>query len=242
MKRKMSGRLLSAQGSYTVEAAIIFPAILLLIFGVMALSMYVYQRYAILEAAVYTSAQRAATWDNSSKQLETGIIDPQGAGDGLYWRLLEDYNSSPLASRKRQQAAVLLNSRLYPGIFSIGNLRSAVSLENTLMLNRGVVVDINQVNFRTAELLRPLVPEMLTVRVRSAVSEPVEYIRNIDFLKSLGNGRMVVSSINSDIYHYPECPRRYDDRIKDKNFTTYMTEEQALQAGKKRACRYCQKL
>ncbi|HEX3032227.1 MAG TPA: TadE/TadG family type IV pilus assembly protein [Bacillota bacterium] len=230
------------QGSVTVEAAIIFPVIILLLLGLVILAAYIYQRYGLFETTVYVAAQRAATWDNSSKDLETGALKPPVGQDNLYWRLFEDHQGAALTQKKLDAAVSLAERMSAAALFSSGRDLPVVSYRNIPGLQRQVTVKTGQKSLATGNLFQGLLPRRVTSAVTSQVAEPAEFIRNVELIATQGKQRMVVSSVNSRLYHYPECPRSYDNRIKDKNFELFYTEEEAIKAGKIRSCLYCQRL
>lgn len=225
-----------------MEAGIIFPVILTLLLGLVILGAYVYQRYDLFDTAVYVSTQRAATWDNSKKDLETGSVQQTEDKDNLYWRIFEDSEGAPLAKQKLAKSVVLVQEFSAKGLFNKGLDLPAITYEHVPMLKRQVTVKTGQDSLATGSLFNKVIPRKITSAVASQVVEPAEYIRNVELIKTMGNQRMVVSSINSKLYHYPECPRSYDNRIKDKNFTLFYSEEEAIKAGKIRSCVYCQRL
>ncbi|MFD2673053.1 TadE/TadG family type IV pilus assembly protein [Marinicrinis sediminis] len=72
-------------GSFTLEAAIILPVLLLAVFMFFALTETVYQRIAT-EQEIHSGVERSAyVWNNSARDLVTGEVHP-GQTDGLYWR------------------------------------------------------------------------------------------------------------------------------------------------------------
>lgn len=77
------------QGSFTMEASLIFPAILVCTILLLFIGMYVYQKVYVEQMARTTAERLAYTWDNSHKDLVTGNFNPNER-DGLYWRLAQD--------------------------------------------------------------------------------------------------------------------------------------------------------
>lgn len=200
-----SSRVNSA-GSVTLEAAVVLPVILFMLFGMVFFSMYVYHKLVILDTAVYTVRQRAETWDNTGKSLEDGyqkIIK----SDGLYWRLLADFGGfagqeatalsaggPELVRGKNTTALAMLKDMLKFEVFKPKWTKIAVQYKN-LLLKRTVSVSIHEqlvlpVNW-TANLLNP----DLEYRVEADVVEPVEFIRNFGLVEKYSP--QILSSLNA---------------------------------------------
>ncbi|THF74818.1 hypothetical protein [Cohnella fermenti] len=79
----------NAEGSFVLEASLVFPVLLLISFLLLLFALYAGQG-AIVYYETSAAAERAAfTWSNSAKELRTGAY-PSGQYEGLYWRLAED--------------------------------------------------------------------------------------------------------------------------------------------------------
>lgn len=179
-----------ARGSVTLEASIIMPAVLLILFSLIFFSMYIYQQLVVLDAAVYTARQRAATWDSSYKNLEDGY-NSSGGDDGLYWRTFEDAGGtggnqsavdtggSPLVMNKVQAARNFINRQLSGSLLDPQDTEIIVSYDNSL-IRRLVQVYIRQEISIPFGWLLDILGGTISVRAVADVVEPVEYIRNID--------------------------------------------------------------
>lgn len=82
-----------------LEAALLFPLILLLTFALAFAGLFAAVQSAALTRAGLAAERAAFAWDNSRKNPVTGAFLP-GQYDELYWRLTGDFPSSPLAGRK----------------------------------------------------------------------------------------------------------------------------------------------
>lgn len=182
------------EGSMTVEASMIFPAIFYCTLAILFFAMLIYQTVLSSHAAAQAAERAAAFWDNSHKEAVTGAYG-KGQRDGMYWRLLDDRlldkvfgggfggenhmvklpaasASNSLPERKLTRAA-----RLVPDAF-----HGKMSYENGL-LDRRI----------TAELDKPLYQAMFRNmagreisnegQAASAVVEPVEFIRTVEFAR-----------------------------------------------------------
>ncbi len=186
----MKNRLSNQKGSYTLEATIIVPAILLMLFFLVFFSMHVFQRFTLLDTAVYTARQRAVTWDNTKKDLRTGELEPYENPDGLYWRIFRDQSTDgfwnkiglSLAGDKCLAAEELSKNRLKPGVFQVQEGEDdqvRVSYENNWFVSRTVEVELNQTVLLPA-YLGDILHREISAGARAGVAEPAEYIRCFD--------------------------------------------------------------
>lgn len=180
---RLSHKLRGRQGSYTLEAALILPAIMLILFFLIFFSMWVYQRLVVLDTAVYTATQRAATWDNSIKNIETGSKGNSLVTDGLYWRLFQDFDESDLAVAKCWQATSLAHAKLGTGVFKINSQDVVVKYDNQVQ-QRKVTAQVSQ-NVLLPTWMRGKLGADLHAQAEALVAEPAEYLRTIDFLVNL---------------------------------------------------------
>jgi hypothetical protein len=251
--------LVNSGGSVTVEAAIVLPVILLMLFGMVFFSMYVYHKLILLDTAVYTAAQRAETWDHSNKNLD----------DGLYWRLFSDLSGfvnqegaqistgGPELVRKKSTTAVnLVKNMLQYEIFKSSRTKITVQYRN-LVTRRIVSVGIYEHIINPVNWLSKFFNPNLAYRVEADVVEPAEFIRmmglagkysseilssfdNIPnpFIKDetdLSQPRQLFASKGVQygqrvrVFHYHGC--RYISRIKPENLIEFNSLEQANNAG-----------
>lgn len=152
----------------------------------------------MLDTAVYTARQRAATWDNSSKNIEDGYL-PSFNGDGLYWRIFNDLGGSlvlngsevknggsPLVQEKIRDLVKMVNSRLAQGVFKSASSEINVRYKN-MFLKRTVSVSINENIIIPLNWLANILDTRLSYKADADVAEPVEYIRNFDLAQKYSN-------------------------------------------------------
>ncbi len=229
-------------GSVSLEAVIIFPLILFILFSLIFLAMFVYQKLVLLDAAVYTARQRAATWDNSSKNLEDGF-QAKPSSDGLYWRIFNDSRGSALVENKLREAVDFLNRKLSSGVFKLRGSGVDVQYTNEL-IERTVAVKVTQDLIIPVRWPAGILGNNLTAGAKAVITEPVEYIRNISLAEKNAGGKRsgpVIASKESNsngikIYHYPDCP--YVQRIKEANRIEFDTPQSALSKGY-HLCQHC---
>lgn len=93
--RKIVGRLgKNESGSFTLEASLLFPIILILTICLIYFSLVIYEKVALHQRAQLIADRMAYVWGNSTKDPVTGAFtmytsDPRSP-DGLYWQLFED--------------------------------------------------------------------------------------------------------------------------------------------------------
>ncbi|WP_138752744.1 TadE/TadG family type IV pilus assembly protein [Paenibacillus sinopodophylli] len=93
VKQTFWGRLLHGlrreQGSFTLEATLVFPLLLGLILLFILFGMYMYQKVVLYYAASSTVERAAFSWDNSYRTARSGMLN-EPVYDGLYWRVGEN--------------------------------------------------------------------------------------------------------------------------------------------------------
>jgi len=205
------------RGSFTIESAIVFPVIFFVTIIFIFLSLYVYQKVQLYYLANQVAERAAFVWNNSHKDPITGEINgPSGVitpdntkeflsnkhRDGLYWRageiinILFNRSDSPAKSELAFQSG---NQPSSEGGSTIGTKLSRMIKSG--MIPEGVSGTITYSNYVVkrsieVELSNPLkLPSMLeryfgdTVKAQasSTITEPVEFIRNIELVRFYGN-------------------------------------------------------
>ncbi|MBO7747752.1 pilus assembly protein [Paenibacillus sp. MWE-103] len=87
--RPLAALLKREEGSFAVEASLVFPALFVALIALLMLSMYVYQTVAAYHGASLAAERTAFRWDNSARDPVSGI-GPTGSYDGLYWRMTDN--------------------------------------------------------------------------------------------------------------------------------------------------------
>lgn len=254
LRNKLRNKLVGRRGSYTLEAVLILPIIMLILFFLAFFSMWVYQRLVVLDAAIYTATQRAVSWDNSVKDLETGSKCDSLVTDGLYWRLYQDFDDSDLAVTKCWAAKSLANAKLGTGVFKINSQDIVVKYDNQ-GYQRKVTAQISQ-NVLLPRWMNGALGSDLQGQADALVIEPTEYIRTVDFLVKLPaelrdiggdfqqqepqNARVYVTKNQYDekVFHSdPNC--RYVKRIVENGNLVILPSAQEAEGGGYRHCKVC---
>ncbi|WDH83885.1 TadE family protein [Paenibacillus urinalis] len=194
---KGSSHLKGEEGSFTIEASLVFPVILLSLCVLMFFCVLLYQKSALLQYASAASERASYSWDNSHKDAKTGSY-PEGETDPLYWCFADDHMigalfgsvsggqittielpggaaSDDLPMKKLSQSGAGLPV-LYRGQMEYANQ----------MLDRQVWTKLNQ-NMRL-----PMLDFLFSGDPRiqhsgkSTVVEPDEFIRNVELMRYYG--------------------------------------------------------
>ncbi|MFB5762848.1 TadE/TadG family type IV pilus assembly protein [Paenibacillus medicaginis] len=184
-------------GSFSLEASLVMPVILLLIFVLLFFCIYLYQKTILVQLSSTASERSAYSWDNSHKDPVHGTFE-QGERDSLYWRLKDDAalgalfgwagannevkvsiidaagDDSPLAAKKMLQAA--------EGI--PWGLDGEMSYRNNLIMRK---ITTNLENMAEIPLLNSVMsePEMKS-SVWVSIVDPVEFIRTVELTRYYG--------------------------------------------------------
>ncbi|WP_145320388.1 TadE/TadG family type IV pilus assembly protein [Paenibacillus xylanexedens] len=186
-------RLKKEEGSFTVEASLIFPVVLFILVLLLFFTMYMYQK-TFLNQHAYAASERAAySWDNSYKQAMTGEF-VAGEHDNLYWRLSDDRmlgalfgwvgaDSHVRVSVPAGEGGSLSEQKLAQAVQHMPSaMKGTIEYQNSL-IQRKITTKLDQV------ISLPL-PSFLfdsgnrvQTQGSSAVVEPVEFIRTVDLVR-----------------------------------------------------------
>lgn len=186
-------RFRNDEGSFTIEASLVFPVLLFVLALILFFCMYMYQR-TFLNQHAYAASERAAySWDNSHKKALTGEYAVSDV-DGLYWRLKDDQLLGALfgwagadnvtkVSIPASEGERLAEQKLAQAVQSMpSGMTGTIEYTNSL-LQRKVTVRLNQViSLPLPSFLFDSGDEVQTEGA-SAVVEPVEFIRTVDLAR-----------------------------------------------------------
>ncbi|MFC0526019.1 TadE/TadG family type IV pilus assembly protein [Pontibacillus salicampi] len=181
-------------GNFTIEASLIFPVLLILTLCLIFFSLVIYQKAMMYYSANTIADRLAFTWDNSKKDWETGEFaaddyTTQDGGDGLYWRItgnnfLHQFGAGNLGLGNSS----LANEKIDPG--RIGEIpfgaEPEITFENDMLTNKINVTLTAPIHI--PEYTKNLfgLEGSMEVTASKVVTEPVEFMRNVDFLLYLG--------------------------------------------------------
>lgn len=187
-------------GSFTVEASLVLPIVLLVTITLMFYCLYIYQQSFQHQTASAVAERSAYSWDNSHKEAATGAV-AKGQYDSLYWRLSDDgmlgtlFGWSGLTDKKQTVAlpeveggggALPIIKMSKSGSMVPAEMKGEISYQNTI-LQRKVTVNLSRM------LSLPPLNAMLEggsnvdTHANSIVVEPVEFIRTVDLMRYYGS-------------------------------------------------------
>ncbi|WP_096186957.1 TadE/TadG family type IV pilus assembly protein [Evansella halocellulosilytica] len=173
------------RGSFTIEASMLFPMILIITFCLIFFSLVVYYKAILQFEANRLADQITYVWSNSEKDHETGEFNAYttaDGGDGLYWRLtsnnfMEQFGLPNIGSgglveeKKRSELIVDMN----------GPVSGSVEFNNGLLGNE-IQVTLEQSIPLPSMFTDILGMDVMQAQSTRTVTEPVEFIRNTDFV------------------------------------------------------------
>jgi len=170
------------KGSFTVEASIVAPIVILSIIAVILIGLILYQR-AVLQSTADKAVQAgAASWESLSSDTATGKTTIDELDDnGLYWRLFEADREAKTAKLEKFAEELLVKKNiLKPESSSVSVVirdytvykRLELTIENFYRVPGSAVMRI----FGSDGKLR------LKVISFAVVDDPAELIRNTDFI------------------------------------------------------------
>ena len=186
------------EGSFTIEASLVFPIIFLLVLAMIFISMYIYQKSSLYYIASSTSERIAFNWNNSYKVFSTGEVEFGKYEDSLYWRLTNDrlLDSLLVLTNDYQPIEVNINDNNYISDSLLVNklIANAKCLPNgsngkITFHNYGqreIIVELES-QIKIPIFIANLVGEKTNAKAKSTIAEPVEFIRTIDFVREYSN-------------------------------------------------------
>lgn len=175
-------------GVMTLEASMLFPAILIATMMMIFFSMVIFYKSVLQFEANRIADQVAYVWNNSSKDVETGEFTQYTTenGDGLYWRLTSNNffnqfgfdapNNDLVDSKIRSERASSI-----PGVS-----RAEVSFENNFIGSQ-IKVELEQPLPLPSSVTDLLGTNVLKAQSTRVITEPVEIVRDTEFAKYFFN-------------------------------------------------------
>ena len=193
----MKNNLKGNEGSFTLEASLVMPIILMVTIILMFFCMYIYQQSILQQVASAATERSAYSWDNSHKEASNGSFQ-QGQYDSLYWRLTDDRmlgtmfgwagvsNEDSISLPESESSGSLPTAKLSKvSMLETGEIKGKISYENKLLL-RKVSSELHQlINLPPLDQILSGGSE-LEVHAQSIIVEPVEFIRTVDLMRYYG--------------------------------------------------------
>ncbi|WP_177182624.1 hypothetical protein [Paenibacillus sp. OV219] len=192
-------------GSFTLEASVVFPSIFIALLALLLLSMYTYQHVVLYKNASLAAERTAFRFDNSYRDAMSGM-GLTGQYDGLYWRMAENgalqslFNSGGSQASEGEEVTVAV--QIGPSVPSSRNEDGTIPLtERKLKSGAGYVMEplageISVTGILEKEIVVKLrhpmsIPILDLLKGNSepqtvssaAVVDPVELIRNVDLVR-----------------------------------------------------------
>ncbi|TQS74631.1 hypothetical protein DX933_11895 [Ornithinibacillus gellani] len=167
------------KGSFTIEATLLFPILLILVLLFVFFSLVVYEKVTLQYKANQLASQMAQSWESSTMDMSTRELGESDYvtfnGDGLYWRITSN-NGFNKFGLNLSDNGVVSKKKARAGEYA-GN----ITFDNGLFLQK-INVSLNK------QLALPeVISDMLGVsQVGATASHPIvdqtEMIRNTDFM------------------------------------------------------------
>ncbi|MFB9324831.1 pilus assembly protein [Paenibacillus aurantiacus] len=197
--RRLGAIIRGDEGSYTLEASFVFPALFTVMTALLLFGLYVYQQVAVYYVASVSAERAAFVWGNSHRDPDIGIA-PAGAYDGLYWRVGDDaalQSVFKLAGASGASITVPIGEEVDEGDEAEQSLAGRKLLRVTARVpafRQGALAYTNRL--LTKEVEADLSPPMnipllgrlghqvsLQTASLASIVDPVELIRNVDLAR-----------------------------------------------------------
>lgn len=201
--KKLQKKGKNEKGSFTIEASLVFPIILLLTVAFILISVFIYERVFLYYIAVTTAERTTYSWNNSNKNPVTGEF-PLGSYDDLYWRLTDDQLFGLFMQSEQSGSTLKVSIEGNRNIESTEDINNGNSLAESKLQNslvhipsgingsstyRNFVVDKkvsvyleNPINISPP--LGDLIGNKISVNASSTITDPVEFIRTTNLIIS----------------------------------------------------------
>lgn len=175
------------KGSFTIEATIVFSAVLLVIIGIIYMCIILYQQVYLQSLADKLVKSASNSWSSPAKDLFMGFIKKEDMKyNSLYWRIY-DFEKDQKLEKLRLAAAYDFDK--YSMLGKSNNLKVVPEISNELLVFKKIKITI------TSEYKNP-VGKLLTVLGMGSVlkfsvtsevmiNEPSEFIKNTDLVIDL---------------------------------------------------------
>ncbi|WP_098748701.1 TadE family protein [Paenibacillus sp. EZ-K15] len=199
MSKGFQRRWKDESGSFTVEASLVLPIVLMVTVLLLFLCLYIYQQSMLVQASAAASERTAFSWDNSHKIAATGSVE-QGQYDALYWRLTDDHVLGTLfglAGGDGTKAIQLPHGEEGSGKLpelkmSKGGTAVPASMAGEMRYTNQLLIRKVTTSLNEQVSLTPLSRILddggqIKVSAQSIVVDPVEFIRTVDLMRYYGS-------------------------------------------------------
>ncbi|MGE7827957.1 TadE/TadG family type IV pilus assembly protein [Paenibacillus sp. NPDC093718] len=199
MNNRLKRRWKDETGSFTVEASLVLPVVLMVTVLLLFLCLYIYQQSMLVQASAAASERTAYSWDNSHKIAATGSVE-QGHYDSLYWRLTDDNvvgslfglaggdsTRSITLPQSEAEGGKLPELKMSEGGMAVPSSMAGEMRYTNKLLIRKVTTSLNE-QVSLTPISRMLDDGgQIKVNSQSIVVDPVEFIRTVDLMRYYGS-------------------------------------------------------
>lgn len=176
------------EGSFTLEASLVFPSLLIFTLICVFLSIIVFQKGTAMYSAHKAATNLAYTWNNSFKDVETGAFDASKypgltGADSLYWRIA-DNNILDVFGLSGFGGQNLVRDKLDKISGYNGSITLKPKYNNTLLIYSEVEVEATT-NLYIPSFMKTVLGSDIQATVAHPVTETTELIRTHNFAKYL---------------------------------------------------------
>ncbi|PRX71522.1 hypothetical protein B0G52_10815 [Cohnella sp. SGD-V74] len=194
-----SGRgMKDASGSFTLEASMLLPWVMMLTFMLLLFALYISQGALVYYSSSVMTERAAFGWSNSSSDSLTGGY-PAGEYDGLYWRLTDDALVQSLFGLASGEAGIRVE--VYPGMAPGEGGSAADKLKSAAYAASAKHrVGSGELGYRNFGIKREIDAELVSswfsvplarfkgggaadAKVSALVVEPAEFVRSFDLVR-----------------------------------------------------------
>lgn len=185
MMHLIFGKIKDNKGSFTVEACIVVPVVIISILALIMIGEFLYQQFCIQSIADRTAQRGAEIWNYPAKDMIYGQITKDRMKDvSLYWRIWESDSARHVKKSKIEEYTKYL-------VYCDSVLGEPVNVEATADMVEDYIFYKKIRVTVTAEYKNPFASFLKafgiknTIKIKAhsdaVINEPVEFIRSTDF-------------------------------------------------------------
>ena len=170
----------NSKGSFTLEATIIFPIVLIIIIGLLCIPFILYQKVSIQALADYSARRGVRTWGNINKDINTGRSN-FNTDKSCYLKKIEFHEYDNSEAGKEEKLGNWIVAKLKTNAFLYDkNTNVNVNMKNYFIFKK-LNLEIKKyykIPFSICDTKYSLVKGNSLI----AFNNPVSLTRNVDFL------------------------------------------------------------
>lgn len=171
----------SLKGAYTLEAVIVMSTVIFILFAIVSAFLLIYQNAILYYVATQAAQEGAVMWSDNAHDLEGNV---SGEDDqGLYYRIGELFGDGEEKTGEIRAWAENKLKELTPNtLVGSGAAKVEVNFHNYLVQQVVEIRITKEVDIPFREIAQYFDADLdMEVTARAAVTQPAEYIRNIDY-------------------------------------------------------------